>query len=104
MGDSKLVDLMHKDGFMCPLAGHLMGVTAETLVEKYNITDGWFRTMDDLPIVWVGTFEKELNPAFLEREYERIMMNFDRYKFEKLTMLYWKSFVESFLPSSNLPK
>jgi hypothetical protein len=74
------------------------------VVEKYNITDGWFRTMDDLPIVWVGTFEKELNPAFLEREYERIMMNFDRYKFEKLTMLYWKSFVESFLPSSNLPK
>lgn len=38
MGDSKLVDLMHKDGFMCPLAGHLMGVTAETLVEKYNIS------------------------------------------------------------------
>jgi len=38
MGDSKLVDLMHKDGFMCPLAGHLMGMTAETLVEKYNIS------------------------------------------------------------------
>jgi len=38
MGDSKLVDLMHQDGFMCPLAGHLMGVTAETLVEKYNFS------------------------------------------------------------------
>ena len=38
MGDSKLVDVMHKDGFMCPLAGHLMGMTAETLVEKYNIS------------------------------------------------------------------
>ncbi|MBC8358439.1 MAG: acetyl-CoA C-acetyltransferase [Candidatus Aminicenantes bacterium] len=38
MGDSKLADLMHMDGFMCPLAGHLMGVTAETLVEKYNIS------------------------------------------------------------------
>ena len=37
MGDGKLVDILHKDGFMCPLAGHLMGVTAETLVEKYNI-------------------------------------------------------------------
>lgn len=37
MGDSKLVDIMHRDGFMCPLAGHLMGKTAETLVEKYNI-------------------------------------------------------------------
>ncbi len=38
MGDSKLVDIMHQDGFMCPLAGHLMGMTAETLVEKYNIS------------------------------------------------------------------
>ncbi len=38
MGDSLLIDIMHKDGFMCPLAGHLMGRTAETLVEKYNLT------------------------------------------------------------------
>jgi len=38
MGDSQLVDVMHQDGFMCPLAGHLMGRTAETLVEKYDIT------------------------------------------------------------------
>ncbi len=38
MGDGKLIDVLHKDGFMCPLAGHLMGVTAETLVEKYNIS------------------------------------------------------------------
>ncbi len=38
MGDGKLVDILHKDGFMCPLAGHLMGMTAETLVEKYSIS------------------------------------------------------------------
>ncbi len=38
MGDGKLVDVLHKDGFMCPLAGHLMGMTAETLVEKYQIS------------------------------------------------------------------
>ncbi len=38
MGDGKLVDILHKDGFMCPLAGHLMGNTAEALVEKYNIS------------------------------------------------------------------
>lgn len=38
MGDGKLVDVLHKDGFMCPLAGHLMGMTAETLVEKYLIS------------------------------------------------------------------
>ncbi len=38
MGDGKLLDVLHKDGFLCPLAGHLMGVTAETLVDKYDIT------------------------------------------------------------------
>jgi acetyl-CoA C-acetyltransferase len=38
MGDGKLIDILHKDGFMCPLAGHLMGMTAETLVDKYNIS------------------------------------------------------------------
>lgn len=38
MGDSVLIDVLHKDGFMCPLAGHLMGMTAETLVERYHIS------------------------------------------------------------------
>jgi acetyl-CoA C-acetyltransferase len=33
-----LIDVLHKDGFMCPLAGHLMGMTAETLVDKYDIS------------------------------------------------------------------
>lgn len=37
MGDGKLIDILHRDGFLCPLAGHLMGMTAETLVEKYGI-------------------------------------------------------------------
>jgi len=38
MGDGKLIDILHRDGFLCPLAGHLMGMTAETLVEKYRIS------------------------------------------------------------------
>jgi acetyl-CoA C-acetyltransferase len=38
MGDGKLIDILHRDGFLCPLAGHLMGMTAETLVEKYSIS------------------------------------------------------------------
>jgi len=37
MGDAKLIDVMHRDGFMCPLAKCLMGETAEVLAEKYNI-------------------------------------------------------------------
>ncbi len=37
MGDMTAYDGLHKDGFMCPLAGMLMGGTAELLSEKYGI-------------------------------------------------------------------
>ena len=37
MGDMTGYDGLHKDGFMCPLAGMLMGSTGERLAEKYNI-------------------------------------------------------------------
>lgn len=38
MGDFKAYDGLHKDGFMCPLAGMLMGNTGELLAEKYGIS------------------------------------------------------------------
>ena len=69
MGDSKLLDVMHKDGFMCPLAGHLMGVTAETLVEKYNISreeqDAFALESQNkaLDAVKEGKFKEEILPV-----------------------------------------
>lgn len=69
MGDSKLVDLMHKDGFMCPLAGHLMGMTAETLVDKYNISreeqDAFALESQNkaLDAVKEGKFKEEILPV-----------------------------------------
>ncbi len=38
MGDKAVVDVLHRDGFLCPLAGMLMGGTAEVLVERYGIS------------------------------------------------------------------
>ncbi|HUU03542.1 MAG TPA: thiolase family protein [Myxococcota bacterium] len=38
MGDGKLEDLMHKDGFRCPLGGELMGSITEWLVEEKKIS------------------------------------------------------------------
>jgi acetyl-CoA C-acetyltransferase len=38
MGDAELVDGMHRDGFLCPLADEMMGSTAENLAERYGIT------------------------------------------------------------------
>jgi acetyl-CoA C-acetyltransferase len=37
MGHDLLVDGMYRDGFDCPLAGQVMGATAETLAEQYAI-------------------------------------------------------------------
>lgn len=38
MGDGQLLDLMHKDGFRCPLGGGLMGEITEWLAEEKGIS------------------------------------------------------------------
>lgn len=38
LGHEKVVDAMYQDGFLCPLCGKVMGETAETLAEQYNIS------------------------------------------------------------------
>jgi acetyl-CoA C-acetyltransferase len=69
MGDGRLIDIMHQDGFMCPLAGHLMGMTAETLVEKYNISreeqDAFAAESQEKAVAAVkeGKFKEEILPV-----------------------------------------
>ncbi len=69
MGDGRLIDIMHQDGFMCPLAGHLMGMTAETLVEKYNISreeqDAFAAESQEKAVKAVkeGKFKEEILPV-----------------------------------------
>jgi acetyl-CoA C-acetyltransferase len=38
MGDDAIVDLMHKDGFRCPLGGGLMGELTEAMASEMDIT------------------------------------------------------------------
>src|SRR5438270_10611847 len=38
MGDAEVIDGMMRDGFLCPLADEMMGATAETLAERYDIS------------------------------------------------------------------
>ena len=38
LGDDALIDAMYRDGLFCPLAERIMGETAETLAEKYQIS------------------------------------------------------------------
>jgi len=37
LGNDEIVDGMYRDGFVCPLAGQVMGATAENLVDLYGI-------------------------------------------------------------------
>lgn len=38
MGHAELTDGMYRDGFLCPLCGHIMGETAENLAREYVIS------------------------------------------------------------------
>ncbi|HEX8617110.1 MAG TPA: thiolase family protein [Thermoanaerobaculia bacterium] len=38
MGNDEIIDGMVRDGFMCPLADEMMGSTAETLADRYEIS------------------------------------------------------------------
>ncbi|HEX3579759.1 MAG TPA: thiolase family protein, partial [Thermoanaerobaculia bacterium] len=38
MGDAEVIDGMYRDGFLCPLADEMMGATAETLADRYQIS------------------------------------------------------------------
>ena len=69
MGDKKCCDVLHQDGFMCELAGMLMGNTAELLVEKYSISredQDAFAMQSHLKAVHAienGYFEDEILPV-----------------------------------------
>ena len=83
MGNAELVDGMYRDGFQCPLADQLMGRTAETLAEQYEISreeqdeyavetqrragraweNGWFAT-EVVPV----TVEGRRGPTTLDRD------------------------------------
>ncbi|QNB44947.1 acetyl-CoA C-acyltransferase [Thermanaerosceptrum fracticalcis] len=69
MGDTKIYDVLHKDGFMCQLAGMLMGNTAELLVEKYKISreeqdsfalESHYKAVDAME---KGLFKEEIVPV-----------------------------------------
>lgn len=78
MGDKTTLDVLHKDGFMCPLADMMMGATAEVLVDEYDIS----REEQDafaleshkkaLAAVEKGLFEEETVPVTVKKKKETI--------------------------------
>lgn len=69
MGHAEVVDGMYRDGFFCPLADQLMGRTAETLAERYDIgrdeQDAWAAlSQQRAAAAWdEGAFANEVVPV-----------------------------------------
>jgi acetyl-CoA C-acetyltransferase len=79
MGDGQLVDLMHKDGFRCPLGGGLMGEITEALAGEFGITR---REQDELAAeshnkaevaVKEGLFKEEVAPVEIKGKKETVV-------------------------------
>jgi hypothetical protein len=58
-------------------------------------TDGWFRTLEYLPVALIDSYDN-LTPQWLEKEYKRIVSRpHSFYKFEKLTNQWWIDLIQS---------
>ena len=67
-------------------------------LETVEYLDGWRKSLDDLPVVWIdGTFGDHLTPKLLMERYDALAKREGEFRYEKLTSLYWIQFVESFL-------
>lgn len=66
------------------------------VIEHLNRTDGWHRTLADLPVAWIDSYEN-LTPEFLEEEYVRLVAKAHSYNYKKLTRQYWIQLVKSSL-------
>ncbi len=83
MGEKKVLDVLHKDGFICPLADMLMGETAELLAGEYNIS----REEQDafaleshrkaIKAIESGKFKDEIVPVTVRLKKEEILFDTD---------------------------
>ena len=68
------------------------------VIERYHRQDGWHRTLDNLPIVWVESFQDSaFNESYLWKEYKKVTNHLEFFEIEKLTKCYWKKLVLSYL-------
>lgn len=72
MGDKTTLDGLHRDGFMCPLAGMMMGATGEILAEENSISreeqDGYALESHRKAVAAIesGAFREEIVPVTIK--------------------------------------
>lgn len=83
MGEKPCLDSLHKDGFSCPLAGMLMGETAELLAEKYGISreeqEAFALESHRKAVAAIdeGRFDAEIIPVTVKRKKEEEVVTAD---------------------------
>ena len=71
------------------------------IVERYGRSnDGWWRTLDKLPILIVEHFSK-VTPQLLEDKYIEIASKAKEYNYEQLTIHWWAHMIRSFVPEDD---
>ncbi len=85
MGDSKLVDVMIKDGLWDAFNDYHMGITAENVAEKYNVTR---QDQDEVALasqqkavaaIKAGAFKDEIVPVTIKTKKGEVVFDTDEY-------------------------
>jgi hypothetical protein len=82
-------------GFDCYRIWEALHFNTIPIIERYHRPhDGWRRTLEGLPVLWVEDFS-EVTPDMLRTEYKRIAAQGSDYQYEKLTRQWWIQFIQS---------
>ena len=92
MGDKPAQDVLHKDGFMCSLAGMLMGQTGEILAEKYDISReeqdeyAYNSHRKAVKAIGEGRFKEEILPVEVKMKKETVVVDEDEIPRDNLSV------------------
>lgn len=91
MGDGKIVDSMIKDGLWCAFSDYHMGITAENVAEKFNVTrqeqdDFSFKSQQKaVSAIEKGLFKEEIVPVVIPSRKGDITFDTDEFPPKEVT-------------------
>ncbi len=92
MGDNKVIDVMIKDGLWCAFNDYHMGITAENVAAKYNVTReeqdqlAYESQAKAIKAIKSGAFKQEIVPVTIKGKKGDIIFDTDEYPRENTTL------------------
>lgn len=92
MGDNKVIDVMIKDGLWCAFNDYHMGITAENVAAKYNVTReeqdqlAYESQEKAVKAIKSGAFKQEIVPVTIKGKKGDIIFDTDEYPRENTTL------------------